>query len=606
MAGAQDDVSQLMSTIVNGPQLYLTPEAIDYFAAKGVQIRPTPSTDKDAAVKSLRATINLAGKGPDARVAIGTLVEVFPRAVDVAIRPAEHYTSGQGRLEDWLQTYALSAKNKFLLSSKLIEYATASQCENFVETKVENRVVGSPTMYRGVMADATIDITVIITLNAAACALSSLSGQDLGTTQDAWRTWWAQQGGSFVPQAVSPSSNGAALSSGTELTDVVLKGKYRVVLATGDELVGTIEGLDDTSVVMESTPGPFKFNKTLVVEHQLLGLPAAMQAQPMAAGSGLPESQILTFAELQHGTPVGTKLLLRLASGKEFAGTLVSVTDDQLKLNIDGSEIPFSKDAVAQVSTVAGTKPEPTSAQTAPKAPQPLDTLYVVNPETDEYGKRLPDLMLQGKIVSDKNNMVAFVTSEGIKRSFTYGQITRRISHSEPSGMSEIERYGKPLFCPSGMVLVDVPPGKKGRPFFKVCIDAYEYPNKKGSVPVGNTSYAQAKKLCEGQGKRLCTTQEWQWACSGLEEYTYPYGSDLVAENCNAEGSQHLEPSATRYKCVSKFGASDMVGNIFEWVSGAAAAPMLMGGPLSKCQTQSPGVGGGAKPFTGFRCCKSN
>jgi formylglycine-generating enzyme required for sulfatase activity len=155
------------------------------------------------------------------------------------------------------------------------------------------------------------------------------------------------------------------------------------------------------------------------------------------------------------------------------------------------------------------------------------------------------------------------------------------------------------------MFIVDLPPGKQGRPFFKVCVDKYEYPNRQDVVPTGNVSYKMAQNYCEQQGKRLCTAQEWQWACSGLEGYTYPYGWNLEEQKCNTD-VKRIEASGSRVNCVSKFGGYDMTGNIFEWVTGNNGEPVLMGGPFSKCQTQSPGVGGAAKPQAGLRCCKSN
>ena len=49
-----------------------------------------------------------------------------------------------------------------------------------------------------------------------------------------------------------------------------------------------------------------------------------------------------------------------------------------------------------------------------------------------------------------------------------------------------------------------------------------------------------------------------------------------------------------------------MVGNVFEWVVGPKKQPAMMGGPYSKCQTITEGVGGSAKPQSGLRCCKGN
>jgi formylglycine-generating enzyme required for sulfatase activity len=172
--------------------------------------------------------------------------------------------------------------------------------------------------------------------------------------------------------------------------------------------------------------------------------------------------------------------------------------------------------------------------------------------------------------------------------------------------LEPIQRYAKPLFCPDDMLIVDVPPGVEGRPFFKVCIDKYEAPNRMDSLPNGGVSYYEAYKACESKGKRLCTADEWQWACSGLEGFPYPYGHTFSENTCNSKGVKALRGSGWFQNCKSKFGAYDMTGSVFEWVIGREGSPMLMGGSLSKCSTVSPGLDGSAKIQTGYRCCKSN
>jgi formylglycine-generating enzyme len=152
--------------------------------------------------------------------------------------------------------------------------------------------------------------------------------------------------------------------------------------------------------------------------------------------------------------------------------------------------------------------------------------------------------------------------------------------------------------------MVDLPPGRTGKPFFKVCVDRYEYPNRSGTVPRTNLAYADAAKLCEQHGKRLCTALEWSWACGGLDGLTYPYGKSFEQDRCNSD-TRLVETSGNRINCSSPFGGFDMVGNVFEWVSNYGK-PALMGGPFSKCQTVSPSPSGNATPQSGLRCCKGN
>ena len=155
------------------------------------------------------------------------------------------------------------------------------------------------------------------------------------------------------------------------------------------------------------------------------------------------------------------------------------------------------------------------------------------------------------------------------------------------------------------MVMVDMPPGRKSKPFFRVCVDRYEYPDKAGNVPRSNLSYEDAKKLCEQQGKRPCTTEEWMWACGGPDGFAYPYGKNFEQDRCNNDTRQ-IEPSGNRINCSSPFGVFDMVGNVFEWVTTKEGRTALMGGPFSKCQTVSPSPSSNATPQSGLRCCTSN
>ncbi len=46
-------------------------------------------------------------------------------------------------------------------------------------------------------------------------------------------------------------------------------------------------------------------------------------------------------------------------------------------------------------------------------------------------------------------------------------------------------------------------------------IDLYEYPNRKGEPPLLTKSWFEAARLCADQGKRLCSSAEWEHACQG-------------------------------------------------------------------------------------------
>ena len=64
-------------------------------------------------------------------------------------------------------------------------------------------------------------------------------------------------------------------------------------------------------------------------------------------------------------------------------------------------------------------------------------------------------------------------------------------------------------------------------------IDIYEYPNQRGTLPKVDVTWGEAESLCAAQGKRLCTEQEWQKACTGPQNFAYSYGENFEPGRCN-------------------------------------------------------------------------
>lgn len=136
----------------------------------------------------------------------------------------------------------------------------------------------------------------------------------------------------------------------------------------------------------------------------------------------------------------------------------------------------------------------------------------------------------------------------------------------------------------------------KQRRSVKFCMDRYEYPNVVGEIPRVLTSWKSAKKLCEARGKRLCTEDEFNFACEGPsmlpyvyghernkqicaidKEYRYPdhskvlpeYDECLALDWCKAELTRldQREPIGQRKTCRSWAGVFDLNGNVNEWVN---------------------------------------
>lgn len=125
------------------------------------------------------------------------------------------------------------------------------------------------------------------------------------------------------------------------------------------------------------------------------------------------------------------------------------------------------------------------------------------------------------------------------------------------------------------------------------CMDVYEFPNKKGSMPEVMISWNQMKEKCESVGKRLCQDYEWTQACEGPERFPYPYGWKRDSMTCNIDHPQkpnfdaskdlmtpemiaYLDqrvPSGSMEKCVSPYGVHDMTGNVDESVINSSGKP---------------------------------
>jgi peroxiredoxin len=167
------------------------------------------------------------------------------------------------------------------------------------------------------------------------------------------------------------------------------------------------------------------------------------------------------------------------------------------------------------------------------------------------------------------------------------------------------------------------------------CIDRFEYPNRKGENPVIMVSWYEAKASCESAGKRLCSENEWTFACEGEEAMPYPYGYTRDANACVIDrpwkkyddvalsarttdaAKNELDrlwqgaPSGSHPRCKSPFGVYDMTGNVDEWTRSSIPGErpsVLKGGYWGPVRTRCrPATKAHGETHTfyqqGFRCC---
>ena len=165
-----------------------------------------------------------------------------------------------------------------------------------------------------------------------------------------------------------------------------------------------------------------------------------------------------------------------------------------------------------------------------------------------------------------------------------------------------------------------------------------------GVTPQGYISKNEAEVACKAAKKRLCKGDEWERACRGKKQTTFPYGDERKSGYCNDSGRAPLStlfpglgdgvyrsskamndprineapntvaPTGSFAKCKSGFGVFDMVGNLHEWVAdvhdghgtfrGGYYQDTHLNGDGCTYRTVAHGVGY-HDYSTGFRCCSA-
>lgn len=195
-------------------------------------------------------------------------------------------------------------------------------------------------------------------------------------------------------------------------------------------------------------------------------------------------------------------------------------------------------------------------------------------------------------------------------------------------GVNHCLRYAEPATC-----FAD-----RRRPM-RFCMDRYEWPNRKGELPMVLVSWEDARQICASVDKRLCTEDEFNFACEGEAMRPFVYGFARDTSQCNFDKPYRLRtftflpwgfclddpdcreafqaidqrlPAGSMEGCRSDAGAFDLNGNANEWVNiPGGKAPHRSGikggwwGPVrNRCRPTVTFHDEGDFGYeVGFRCC---
>jgi serine/threonine-protein kinase len=86
--------------------------------------------------------------------------------------------------------------------------------------------------------------------------------------------------------------------------------------------------------------------------------------------------------------------------------------------------------------------------------------------------------------------------------------------------------------------------------------------------PIVDVTFLDAQEFAKWAGKRLPSTQEWEKAARGVDGRLYPWGNDAGSPPpANIGSAKGVMQVGSNPAGASRYGAVNMVGNVWEWVN---------------------------------------